>query len=72
MRTPNGTPYRVLRQLARRHPPSVDDCLDAERDARQAVRNGARHALQSLLIARALWSAWRARHVSPSPTFRSH
>lgn len=60
MRTYRGTEYAILRQLARRMPPSLLDCRTAEREARCFHANGWReHAAQALLIARALWSAYR-------------
>lgn len=69
MLTARGTPYRLLLALAGEGaPPSRLDCEHCERHARtmaqrkdapQAVRDIAR---TELLIARALWSAWRANH----------
>ena len=61
MLTPRGTPYRILRGLALHGScPTLWDCTETERQARQAHAHGARdYALQMLLIARALWSARR-------------
>lgn len=61
MRTYRGTEYRILRLMACRGvPPSLLDCRTAEREARCYHANGWReHAAQALLIARALWSAYR-------------
>ena len=66
MLTPLGTPYPVLRRLALHGAcPSRWDCETCEREARalhaRKVRN---QALQMLLIARALWSAYRQGHSS--------
>jgi len=66
MLTPRGTPYAVLRRLAMSGtPPTLLDCEHAERQARL------QHALQcrefarlELLIARAMWSAYRNRYTS--------
>lgn len=61
MLTPYGTPYATLRLLALHGTcPTLWDCEEAEREARQYhARNARRLALQALLIARALWSARR-------------
>ena len=55
MRTPNGTTYRMFRCLVRSlGVPSLIECQIQERQARTA------HTARELLIARALWSAYRA------------
>ena len=61
MRTPYGTPYATLRLLALHGScPTLWDCEEAEREARMYhARKMQRLALQTLLIARALWSARR-------------
>lgn len=60
MKTYRGTEYRILMHLARRNPPTLFDCRTAEREARCYHANGwGVHAAQALLIARALWSAYR-------------
>lgn len=55
MRTPNGTTYRQFRALALDlRPISHLACVVQERQARE------KHDAMELLIARALWSAYRA------------
>lgn len=55
MRTPYGTTYRELRALAfSLRPFPLVECIIQERQARTA------HTARELLIARALWSAYRA------------
>lgn len=68
MLTPYGTPYRTLRALAcSGAAPTLRDCRDAEREARAEHKRRTRLAAQSLLIARALWSAYRAA-LNPTVT----
>ena len=66
MKTYRGTEYATLRRLActpRLGAPSLADCRRAETEGRLMHRNGWReHAGQALLIARAMWSAYRLAH----------
>lgn len=66
--TPRGTPYITLRRLALNGaPPTRADCEKAEREAREAHQRGAfDQAASELLIARSLWSAWRANQPTIS------
>lgn len=70
MRTYRGTSYAMLRHLAcspRMGPPTLADCRRAEQEGRCMHAHGWReHAAQALLIARALWSAYRAAHPTTS------
>lgn len=57
MTTPNGTPYWMLRRLCRDIGRiSHDECVTQEHLAR------AHRTARELLIARALWSAYRRQH----------
>lgn len=62
MHTYRGTSYAMLRTLAGHGvAPSRKDCEVAEREGRcMHAHQWREHAMQALLIARALWSAWRA------------
>ena len=64
--TPRGTPYAVLRGLAHHgHAPSRHECEACERQGRIEHALGFRElARLTLLCARALWSAHRARFTS--------
>ena len=64
MMTPNGTPYWLLRRLAMTgRPPTFQECTQAEVEARRDRLHTRRDARLTLLCARALWSAWRARYA---------
>ena len=66
MLTPRGTPYRILRDLARHgNIPSRDECQQCERQGRLEHALGQREfARLTLLCARALWSAYRTRYTT--------
>ena len=63
MMTPRGTPYRILRDLAHHgRIPTQHECEQCERQGRLEHALGQRgFARLTLLCARALWSAHRAR-----------